>query len=375
MESPKLKEAQTGLNNHSNRNYGLDILRGIAIIFVMIGHTTVLLPKYIKPWYQLIQLDGVAFFFVLSGFLIGGILIRQMAKEPFTFQKAKKFLIRRWFRTLPNYFTVLLFLVIFSYFFDSKKYNGFDWTYLFFLQNMNQGTRGFFGESWSLAVEEYFYLFLAIVVVLFSIAFRNKLASTFKTVTITTISLVILLRIYLYADSTVISKDIPFFTFCRFDAIMTGVLGAWIYFSRDRISKISSLLLFLLGFGVLILLKLTAFLSDYLAIVYYPFLRSVAVLLMFPYFLSWDYRNTWVERFLVYTGKISYSLYLINLSVIIYIVIRFIINGNLDSTNFETAYWPILIPIYWIFSYLLARLMYYKIEVPFLKIRDRFVPD
>lgn len=339
----------------------------------MIGHTTVLLPKSIKPWYQLIQLDGVAFFFVLSGFLIGGILIRQMAKEPFTFSKAKNFVIRRWFRTLPNYFIVLIFLVVFSYFFDEKKFKGVELSYLFFFQNMNQGTRGFFGESWSLAVEEYFYLFLAIAVFLFSIAFRKKLAFTFKSVIIITILMVLVLRIYLYANSSVIAKDIPFFTFCRFDAIMTGVLGAWIYFSRNKISKMNSIFLFVLGFGFLILLKLTAFMSDYLAIVYYPFFRSIAVLIMFPFFLSWNYKNTWMERFLVFTGKISYSLYLINLSVVIYIVIRFIINGNWNSTNFISPLWPILIPLYWILSFLLANFMYHKIEVPFLHLRDKLV--
>ena len=370
-----MKDTQTPLISHSNRNYGLDILRGIAIIFVMIGHTTVLLPKEIKPWYQLIQLDGVAFFFVLSGFLIGGILIRQMAKEPFTFQKAKTFLLRRWFRTLPNYFIVLFFLVVFSYFFDERKFKGFDWSYLFFLQNMNEGTRGFFGESWSLAVEEYFYLFLAIAIFLFSIVFRNKLALTFKTVIILTISLVVLLRIYLYVDTNVISKDIPFFTFCRFDAIMTGVLGAWIYFKGKKLPGILSWVLMIMGFGLLLLLKFTAFLSSFIAIAYYPFFRSIAVLIMFPFFLSWRFKNTWVERFLVFTGKISYSLYLINLSVIIYIVIRFIINGNWTTTNFSSPYWPMLIPVYWILSYLLATLMYYKIEIPFLRLRDKFVGE
>jgi peptidoglycan/LPS O-acetylase OafA/YrhL len=370
-----LKENLNSNNHLQSRFHGLDILRGIAILFVMIGHTTLLIPKQWKSWYQLIQLDGVAFFFVLSGFLIGGILLRQMEKETFTFKKAKDFLIRRWFRTLPNYFVVLIFLVVFSYFFDAVKYKGFDWTYFFFMQNMNQGTRGFFGESWSLAVEEYFYLFLASVVFLLSNWFKGKLTLVFNSIIIFTILSVLVLRIYLFFNSELFVKDIPFFTFCRFDSIMVGVLGAWLFVSRPKMKLSWAWISLILGVGILILLKLTAFLSDYLAIVYFPLFRSLAVLMMFPLLLIWQNKGTIIERFLVFTGKISYSLYLINLCVVMYIVIEFVINNTWENTNFETAIWYWLIPVYWLVSYLLATILYYTIEIPFLKLRDKVVPN
>jgi peptidoglycan/LPS O-acetylase OafA/YrhL len=341
----------------------------------MIGHTTLLIPKSWKSWYQLIQLDGVAFFFVLSGFLIGGILLRQMIKEPFTFQKARDFLIRRWFRTLPNYFVILIFLIIFTYFFDTLKYKGFDWTYFLFLQNMNQGTRGFFGESWSLAVEEYFYLFLAILVFMLSKWLKGKIAPVFNSLIIFTIVSMISLRVYLTFKTGILIKDIPFFTFCRFDSIMVGVLGAWIFIRRPKISFFWSWILLLTGVAFLVLLKLTAFLSDYLAIVYFPFFRSLAVLMMFPLLLSWENKGTIIERFFVFTGKISYSLYLINLCVVMYIVIEFVINKTWVRTNFETPIWYWLIPVYWSVSYLLATILYYSIEIPFLKLRDKLVAN
>ena len=370
-----MKKNTNSIQYLQSRFHGLDVLRGIAILFVMIGHTTLLIPKPWKSRYQLIQLDGVAFFFVLSGFLIGGILLRQMANEPFTFKKAKDFLIRRWFRTLPNYFLVLIFLAVFSYFFDAVKYRGFDWNYFFFMQNMNQGTRGFFGESWSLAVEEYFYLFLAFVVFVLSNLFKGKLPLVYNTIIISTLLIVIALRLYLYFNVTIAVKEIPFFTFCRFDSIMVGVMGAWIFFSRQKIKLVWSWILLIAGVGVLILLKLTGFLSDYLAVVYFPFFRSLAVLMMFPLLLSWQNKGTLVERFLVFTGKISYSLYLVNLCVVMYIVIEFIINKTWEKTNFESSHWYLLIPVYWLVSYLLASLLYYTIEIPFLKLRDKLVPN
>jgi peptidoglycan/LPS O-acetylase OafA/YrhL len=240
---------------------------------------------------------------------------------------------------------------------------------------MNQGTRGFFGESWSLAVEEYFYLFLASVVFLLSNWFKGKLTLVFNSIVIFTILSVLGLRIYLFFNSELFVKDIPFFTFCRFDSIMVGVLGAWLSVSRPKMKLSWAWFFLILGVGILILLKLTAFLSDYLAIVYFPLFRSLAVLMMFPILLIWQNKGTIIERFLVFTGKISYSLYLINLCVVMYIVIEFVINNTWEKTNFETPIWYWLIPVYWLVSYLLATILYYTIEIPSLKLRDKIVPN
>jgi peptidoglycan/LPS O-acetylase OafA/YrhL len=370
-----LKTKQIPKIQHISRFHGLDILRGIAILFVMIGHTTLLIPKPWKSWYQLIQLDGVAFFFVLSGFLIGRILLLQLKKEPFTFKRALNFLIRRWFRTLPNYFLVLIFLVVFSYYYDAAKYKGFDWTYIFFMQNMNQGIRGFFGESWSLAVEEYFYMFLASIVFVLSNWIKVRLTFVFNTIIVLTIVTIVALRIYLFFNYELFVKDIPFFTFCRFDSIMVGVLGAWIFVSRPKINLTWSWIMIISGISILILLKLTAFISDYHAIVYFPLFRSLAVLLMFPILLAWQQNRTIIERFLVYTGKISYSLYLINLCIVMYIIIEFMINRTWEKTNFNTSNWYWFIPVYWLTSYFLATILYYAVEIPFLKLRDKVAPN
>ena len=64
----------------SNRIYGLDVLRAIAILSVVFSHSEFILPLKIK-FATYYALDGVTIFFVLSGFLIGRILIQTFQKD------------------------------------------------------------------------------------------------------------------------------------------------------------------------------------------------------------------------------------------------------------------------------------------------------
>lgn len=69
------------LEQSPNRVFGLDLLRFVAIFMVLLGHSLILAPKALKPFVYKFLFDGVAIFFVLSGFLIGGILIKQLNKK------------------------------------------------------------------------------------------------------------------------------------------------------------------------------------------------------------------------------------------------------------------------------------------------------
>ena|SRR4030067_605713 len=90
-----------------NRVYGLDILRAFAILFVAYGHGSAILGDHInKTIYYFPIFNGVVMFFVLSGFLIGGILLKVINQTEFNKKDLFNFWIRRWFRTLPNYYLV-----------------------------------------------------------------------------------------------------------------------------------------------------------------------------------------------------------------------------------------------------------------------------
>lgn len=116
------------LDYSKNRIFGLDLLRVSAIIIVLIGHGKFILPKELRFYHNFLKFDGVTIFFVLSGFLIGGILIKILEEESHKKNKLAHFWVRRWLRTLPNYYLILFTLIILEYTFQEvnsrviKKY-------------------------------------------------------------------------------------------------------------------------------------------------------------------------------------------------------------------------------------------------------------
>jgi len=134
----------------------LDYLRSIAILMVLLSHSVLSYgPDY---WIFPLQTGGVGvdLFFVLSGWLIGNQLFKELKKNSSI--DLKRFWLRRWLRTLPAYYAVLCFSIIYLYL--VKDDFEFPFSYFIFIQNY-QFPLTFFTISWSLCVEEQFYLFIA----------------------------------------------------------------------------------------------------------------------------------------------------------------------------------------------------------------------
>lgn len=153
--------------SNTNRNFGLDVLRSSASLSVMaLTHGAFffyhLWPDQRPLWY--IGSLGMDMFFVLSGFLIGGILLDSMSEGT---GWVKRFWLRRWIRTLPNYYVFLIVnALLWWYGFGPPP----DWPkYLFFTQNLFWAQSPFFPESWSLALEEVFYLVAPLLFLLFAL--------------------------------------------------------------------------------------------------------------------------------------------------------------------------------------------------------------
>ena len=142
-----------------HRIFGLDLMRALAILMVLVAHSCGLLfpvSGHLEA-FSYGGFGGVEMFFVLSGYLIGSILLRKIAASPqFDGGGLRRFWVRRWFRTLPLYYLVLGINFIWTA--HKTGESVIDGRYFYFWQGMAGDLPDFFVESWSLAVEEWFYL-------------------------------------------------------------------------------------------------------------------------------------------------------------------------------------------------------------------------
>lgn len=141
------------------RNLGLDLLRIIAVLLVIGRHLR--LPKdpgLLQLWQQGGWV-GVDLFFVLSGFLVSGLLFQEYRRTGKV--SLGRFLIRRGFKIYPAFWLFLITSIAIK-FQIGRPMAGEQFVGEFlFLQNY---LGGLWSHTWSLAVEEHFYLILALVV-------------------------------------------------------------------------------------------------------------------------------------------------------------------------------------------------------------------
>ncbi|MDN3692238.1 acyltransferase [Chryseobacterium tructae] len=149
----------------SERLYGLDHLRSLAIILVLLFHYRAFQhPEWIEIMGKF-GWTGVDLFFVLSGFLISGQLFKEMQTKRTI--RLKTFYIKRFFRIIPAYFFTL-FLYFTVPFFREREALPPLWKFITFTQNygLNVIDQGTFSHAWSLCIEEQFYLILPLFLLL-----------------------------------------------------------------------------------------------------------------------------------------------------------------------------------------------------------------
>lgn len=364
---------------HPKRIYGLDILRGAAILVVVFAHGKGILPAFFDDIVIYISiLPAVVIFYVLSGFLIGNILIKILESGKPSFRIMLHFWIRRWFRTLPNYFLVLLIsALVFSMYIDLPDL----WKYFFYLQNFNSPHPNFFQESWSLSVEEWFYLITPLSIFgLVTLGFKNK-----KAILITSAVIIItstLLRYFRFPEGSVnslIEADILIRkqVINRLDNMMYGILGAFVLNYFNHFFHKYKSLNFKIG---LVLLIITYFLFlnidtlflrfYYFYTVFYLMLTAIGVLFIMPMMYSVKTGKGWVFRILTKASIISYSIYLINLTPIRILLLPIVLSyfPQSDSIYYKFLHYF----LYWFFTIGGAFLLYKIWELPMTNVRERF---
>ena len=234
------------------RSYGLDLMRAIAISLVLLAHFAQKI-EFLGFW-------GVELFFALSGFLIGNILWRSFSQtESWSFAYLFNFWKRRWWRTLPNYYLFLIVSLVFSYlvYASIPEVNEFV-HYLYFGQNLFTPNGTFFGVSWSLCIEEWFYLTFPLVLFSLSCLKLQKKICYALTLLIYILA-AICLRYYfvgVYDEGAI--RGI---TFARLDAIAYGVLVSFVTV-QIPMSKNVILIAFTLGLALIASPGIIAMLND-----------------------------------------------------------------------------------------------------------------
>jgi peptidoglycan/LPS O-acetylase OafA/YrhL len=158
------------------RLHGLDLLRAAAIMLVLMTHYSGFVSGQATfGVVGKVGWAGVDLFFVLSGYLIGNQLLAPAARGEALSLKA--FFVRRLLRTLPNYYVVLAVYWLFPGPPLGGSTMAAPWRFLTFTQNVGLAYGQTFTHSWSLCIEEQFYLLLPLVVLaLARIGFPVRLA-------------------------------------------------------------------------------------------------------------------------------------------------------------------------------------------------------
>ncbi|WP_312393186.1 acyltransferase [Chryseobacterium sp.] len=219
-----------------NKFYGLDHLRALAIILVLLYHYRMFKhPDWIDTigW---VGWTGVDLFFVLSGFLISNQLFEEIKTQQNI--DLKTFFTKRFFRIIPPYVFTLILYFCFPIFREREALPSF-WEFITFTQNygLNVIEKGTFSHAWSLCIEEQFYLLLP-VSLLFFVKFKRVHYLCFGISALIIIS--ILLRYFSWNEYIIPSLGTSDFwkewymkiyypTYTRFDGLAIGVLIGYFY--------------------------------------------------------------------------------------------------------------------------------------------------
>ena len=337
-----MKVLHIAASDRGQRIPELDGLRGIAIGLVVLYHGFEFGPgpdyhakdliHHLYLWFEgfiAIGWTGVDLFFVLSGFLIGGILLDTRDSPRYY----RTFYARRFFRIVPPYygwiFLYMLLMALAGTFLRSHVVNGSApercvfWMQLLFLQNFGILNRyptvigAWLRPTWSLAIEEQFYLVAPAVIKLLS----RRVVGIFLGAVI---AFAPLLRLFIYyrwpgqrTDLGMICTLMP----CRADALGIGILAALLWrdttfrswLSQHRRTLYASAALFVAGFMILgkwspsfDSLPMQSFGYTWIA---FSFAFVLLLCLAEPTGpIAWLARMTWLREL----GRVSYCLYLIH---------------------------------------------------------------
>lgn len=351
----------------------LDGLRAFAILLVIVWHyvlgqtTQDMLPNYM--WLGLSwSWSGVDMFFVLSGFLIGRILLFYKDSPNYF----KTFYARRFFRIFPPYYILLGGYILFHAIgwaakFPVLSYGGIPYyAYALYIQNffMADGFgSNWLAVTWSLAVEEQFYLLFPLLIYYLP---KEKLPKIF----LAGILLAPIIRSVLGSPEAYVLLP------ARMDALLVGALIAY-YYQKGSIStwvgphKHTLSLITLLVFGIMLALAFEGSGKNTGGIINHSLYALLYGLVVINILVQQGgiFMRVLANPVLRYIGKISYSIYLFH-QVIFLMLTKTLLNKDVPWIENSNDVWVTVLAFFCTIAF--SSLLYFAVEKPTQKIGKRF---
>jgi peptidoglycan/LPS O-acetylase OafA/YrhL len=364
------------------RQKSLDTLRAVAVFMVLGRHILSIpedlpaLPAIIFNGWREVGWIGVDLFFVLSGFLVSGLFFSEYKSRGTI--RPWRFLARRGFKIYPPFYVFLALTALISFFFNfpfpfrSKELV----IESLFIQNY---IPGFWNHTWSLAVEEHFYLFVALLMTILT-KITNRQVNPFRPLPMIVLGICICGGIgrcivaWQHAAGTW-SAVLPF-THLRIDSLLFGVLLSYcnafhrpnlLAFRHRFYFPLIALCLIALLLPVVLPLDQSRFMYTWGLSVLYVGSGALILLRLSSENLSSDNQH-WTKRSLHEIGRCSYSIYLYHMPA--YFCAGLLMqDSGLGNFGFYSH-----VGLY-LFLSLFGGIMASRIiEKPFLKARDKYFP-
>ncbi len=376
-----MSEAAKRLSNRHdscNRLANLDLLRFVAVAMVLMRHAwwpdksgPAIDSEHIKNIFWQIRSGGwagVDLFFVLSGYLVSGLLFKEHIKNGVL--GYKRFIIRRSFKIYPPFIVLIAITILVGFAAQQPVAGRAIVSELLFLQNY---WLSLWNHTWSLAVEEHFYLILpSILMVIMGARRHNK--DTFKPIISIVLVFAVLglaLRIW-NANEQFSYKTHLAPTHLRIDSLWCGVLISYLYHYRYQcLCKVARWRWILLLAGIMLMAPPYFRPLEQSRFIYTAgfMLNAWGASLILTSLLFVNLGNGYTVRCLSKIGKHSYSIYLWHMPIHSWGP-----NVLKSYLGLDPSY-GILLLIYLALSIGAGIFMSKLIEYPSLRLRDKYFPS
>jgi len=378
-----------GLELLDNRYPALHGLRILAILSVIQYHVTWVIATYPQielnddaQDFSLSIFFGMDCFFVLSGFLIGSILIRSI--DTTGSQNIRRFYLRRIFRTFPSYWIVLTVLVLFSPIVTQAQIDNL-WREYTYLTNFGplRPDKVIMFWGWSLSLEEQFYLVVPLLFVLLSRMKSDRMRIGFLAL-LTLSAAAARIGVYVWRapwTDNMLYDALYFRTGTRYDTIVAGILLAFVEARYgERIGKWLATpqhraMLAVPALGCMwLLLRPDLFGAEHEQHVHlftWGTVTSVMYLLLVPMLLHGD---SWIVRFLSapiwrQMATVGYGVYLVHLPIMNWLAMPMVLHFQERGVSLVFT-WAFTFAFVVGLSFVAGYGLHVLVEKPSLKIRE-----